>query len=76
MKKIDLEKIGKRLQELEYDLSIDWGLKGLSGGFVNLEYVSHDDRFIYISCRSGVQNDVDNDVLEEDMRMNYNYDLI
>lgn len=74
--KIELEVLADKLQQLEYKLLVDWGLRRISGGFVHLSYVSHDDKYIYLTCRSGVQNDVDNDVEEEEMRMDCNYNLI
>lgn len=67
-----LDEIAKKLADLEYTLSIDWGLNRISGGFVHLQYQSQDKRFIYLTCKSGVQNDVDNDVTEEEMKMDVN----
>jgi hypothetical protein len=66
---VALDKIAKRLGDLEYTLSLDWGLNHISGGFVHLQYQYQDKRFIYLTCKSGVQNDVDNDVTEEELKM-------
>lgn len=69
--KIKLDKLSEKLQSLEYDLSREWGLNKISGGFVHLKFNSVDEKsnIIYLTCKSGVQNDVENDVIEEEMEM-------
>ncbi len=73
---LDLERLAIELQNLEWELKRDWGLKNMSGGFVKLDYVSHDKNYIYLTCKSGVQNDVDNDVVYEDFKMNFDFKLL
>lgn len=71
MEKIDLNKLATVLQELEWELKKDWGLKNISGGFVDIQYndFNKDKEIIYLTCRSGVQNDVENDVVCQEMKM-------
>ncbi len=66
-----LNNLPKILQDLEYSLARDWGLNKISGGFVYLKFNSIDvnSNLIYLTCKSGVQNDVENDVIEEEMLM-------
>jgi hypothetical protein len=67
-----IEKISEQLQKLEHSLKLDWGLNRISGGFVSLKVNSIDKELntIYLTCKSGVQNDVENDVIEEELEMN------
>ena len=66
---IHSEQLVETLQDLEWKLSKEWGLNKISGGFVHLKYNEQDDKYIYLTCRAGVQNDVDNDVQEEEMKL-------
>jgi hypothetical protein len=74
--KLDLKRLATVLQQLEWELEHTWGLRNMSGGFVKLDYVSHDEEYIYLTCKSGVQNDVDNDVVYEDFKMNFDFKLL
>jgi hypothetical protein len=67
-----IEKISEELQRLEYSLKLDWGLNKISGAFVHLAINSIDEELntVYLTCKSGVQNDVENDVIEEELEMN------
>ena len=56
----ELNKIKKRLQEIEIQLKSDWGLNRISGGFVRVEMEEFDKDTISISITDGVQSDCSN----------------
>ena len=53
----ELNKIAKRLDEIERELKSDWGLDRISGGFVHIEMEEYDEDTISISITDGVQSD-------------------
>ena len=57
MKAKELNKIKKRLEEIEIQLKSDWGLNRISGGFVRVEMEEFDKDTITISITDGVQSD-------------------
>ena len=57
MKTKELNRISKRLDEIEIELKSDWGLNRISGGFVNVEMEEFDEDTISISITDGVQSD-------------------
>lgn len=57
MKTKELNKIGKRLEEIEIQLKSDWGLDRISGGFVHVEMEEFDKDTISISIVDGIQSD-------------------
>lgn len=57
MKTKELNKIGKRLEEIELQLRDDYGLTKISGGFVIVDMLDYDDEFIHISIKDGIQSD-------------------
>ena len=57
MKTAELNKIGKKLEDLELQLRDDYGLTKVSGGFVSINMLDYDDEFIHISIKDGVQSD-------------------
>ena len=62
----DFEKLKEVLNEFEYQTLFETGVKKISGGYANAEYSSHNEDWIYITLKWGVQSDVDNDTHEED----------
>jgi len=72
MKSVNLQQLSLKLQELESYLRDEWGLRKISGGFVHIKFNYFDEKSntIYLTCKSGVQNDVENDVTEEQLKMN------
>ena len=64
MKKLtnkELKKLAKQLEKIEWNLYVDWGLKIMNGGFVNVDMYDYDDRFIYVEILSGIQCGGDGD---------------
>ena len=57
MKTKELNRIKKRLEEIEIQLKDDWGLNRISGGFVHVEMEEYDKDTITISITDGVQSD-------------------
>ena len=62
---LEWEKLTDRLNEIEQDQLIAWGLHRISGGFVKAELDHVKDDKIYITITDGVQSDCDNRVNEE-----------
>lgn len=65
LSKKELKALAKRLQDLEWQLSKEWFLSKISGGFVHIEMFNYDDEIIDIEIKSGVQSDVANDVVTQ-----------
>ena len=59
---LEEEKLKKRLDQIEKEQVIAWGLHRLSGGFVKAELDDVDDEKIYITITDGVQSDCENRV--------------
>ena len=57
MKTKELNKVKKRLEEIEIQLKSDWGLNRISGGFVQVEMEEYDKDTITICITDGVQSD-------------------
>jgi|SaaInlStandDraft_4_1057021.scaffolds.fasta_scaffold146291_2 hypothetical protein len=55
MKKIELNKIAKKLQHLEIIELRDSGLKNRNGGFAIVEMYDYDDEILYVTVQTGVQ---------------------
>ena len=60
MKNQELENIAKRLEELENELLIEFGLHRHSGGFVKIDMVDYDDEKIDVVIEDGIQSDCQN----------------
>ena len=56
----ELKNITKRLQELEHEVLIEFGLHRHSGGFVRIDMDDYDDEKIYVVIEDGIQSDVQN----------------
>jgi len=69
MKQKELNKIGKKLEEIELKLRSDYGLTKISGGFVRIDMFDHDDDFIYILIKDGIQSDCSNRVNLEEQKL-------
>jgi len=59
---LEIEKLDKRLDEIEREQKIAWGLHRISGGFVEAEFDDVDEEKIYITITDGVQSDCENKV--------------
>ena len=70
MDKKELQVITKRLNNLERELKSDYGLNGISGGFVHIDMKDYDDNIIYITIKDGVQSDCSNRVNQEEQKLN------
>ena len=66
---LEVEKLNKRLDEIERNYTIAWGLHRISGGFVKAEFDDVDEEKIYITLKSGVQSDCENRVTTEDLSL-------
>ena len=60
MKKQEIKNIAKRLEELECEVLIEFGLHRHSGGFVKIEMDDYDDEKIYVTIEDGIQSDCQN----------------
>ena len=60
MKKQEIKNIAKRLEELEREVLIEFGLHRHSGGFVKIEMDDYDDEKIYVTIEDGIQRDCQN----------------
>ena len=60
MKKQEIKNIAKRLEELEREVLIEFGLHRHSGGFVKIEMDDYDDEKIYVTIEDGIQSDCQN----------------
>ena len=56
----EIEKLNKRLSDIEIEQRQAWGLHRISGGFVNAEFDYVEDDKIYITLTDGVQSDCQN----------------
>ena len=56
----ELKNIAKRLQELEHEVLIEFGLHRHSGGFVKIDMDDYDDEKIYVVIEDGIQSDCQN----------------
>jgi len=65
----DNEKLSALLDEFERQTKIETGVKGISGGYAQADYSSHDNDWLYVTLKWGTQNDVDNDTHEEDWKI-------
>lgn len=65
----ELKRVAEAIDKYEHSFLKSWGLHRLSGGFCHLDMVGYDDNEIDLECKSGVQNDVENDVTVESFRM-------
>tara|TARA_R100001530_G_scaffold121455_1_gene88923 strand:- start:529 stop:765 length:237 start_codon:yes stop_codon:yes gene_type:complete len=70
MKTKELNKITKRLEELELQLRDDYGLTKISGGFVHIDMQDYDNNYIYLTIKDGIQNDCTNKVNQEEQKLN------
>lgn len=66
---LEMEKLDKRLDQIEKEQLFAWGLHRISGGFVKAEFQEVDDEKIYITLKSGVQSDCENRVTTEDLSL-------
>ena len=57
---IELDKLSERLNQIETEQKIAWGLHRLSGGFVRAGFDDVDADKIYITITDGVQSDCEN----------------
>ena len=69
MKNKELKKLAKRLEELEVQIRDDYGLTGISGGFVHIDMETYDNNYIYIKVKDGVQSDVTDTVNQETLKL-------
>ena len=60
MNDIELKTIAKRLDELESEVLIEFGLHRHSGGFVKIDMDDYDDEKIYVVIEDGIQSDCQN----------------
>ena len=60
MKTKELNSIAKKLQELEHNLLIEFGLHRISGGFCKIDMEDYDNDRIYVVIEDGIQSDVQN----------------
>ena len=58
----ELEKLSERLNQIETEQKLAWGLHRISGGFVKAEFDDVDGDKIHITITDGVQSDCDNSV--------------
>jgi len=61
---VEVKKLTKRLNEIEQDQLIAWGLHRISGGFVKAEFDYVEGDLIGICIIDGVQSDCENRVNE------------
>jgi hypothetical protein len=59
---LEMEKLNKRLDQIEIEQKIAWGLHRLSGGFVKVDFDDADEEKIYITITDGVQSECENRV--------------
>ena len=60
MKNEELKIIAKRLEELENEVLIEFGLHRHSGGFVKIDMDDYDDEKIYVTIEDGIHCDCQN----------------
>ena len=56
----ELKKIALRLEELEREVLIEFGLHRHSGGFVKIDMDDFDEEKIYVTIEDGIQSDCQN----------------
>lgn len=61
MKKIELNKIAEKLQQLEMIELRDSGLKNRNGGFAIVEMYDYDDEILYVEIQTGIQTGSESD---------------
>ena len=61
MKKIELNKIAEKLQQLEMIELRDSGLKNLNGGFAIIDMHDYDDEILYVEIQTGIQTGRESD---------------
>jgi hypothetical protein len=66
----ELNRLTILMDRLERELSADWGLSGLSGGFVVISLDEYDNENIFLTCKAGVQNDVEDRLDEYPLTVN------
>ena len=59
---IELDKLSERLNKIETEQKIAWGLHLISGGFVKAEFDDVDADKIHITITDGIQSDCENRV--------------
>ena len=69
MKNDELKTIAKRLQELENEVLIEFGLHRHSGGFVKIDMEEYDDEKIYVTIEDGIQSDCADRVNYEEQKL-------
>ena len=67
---VDDQKVINALQELEFNTALDGGYSYISGGFAKAEIFNYDDEYFDIELKSGIQNDCQNSVETEQLKMN------
>ena len=60
MESKELKNISTKLEELERNLLIEYGLHRISGGFCRIDMEDYDEEKIYVVIEDGVQSDVQN----------------
>ena len=55
MKTKELNKIVKKLQQLDYQELCDSGLKNRNGGFAKVDMYDYDDDWLYVEILTGIQ---------------------
>ena len=56
----ELKNIATKLEKLEHNLLIEYGLHRISGGFCTIDMEDYDNDKIYVVITDGVQSDVQN----------------
>ncbi len=67
---VDDQKVINALQELEFNTALDGGYSLISGGFAKAEIFNYDDDYFDIELKSGIQNDCQDSVETEQLKMN------
>jgi hypothetical protein len=66
----ELNKLTTLMERLEGEISADWGLSKLSGGFVIISLDEYDNENIFLTCIAGVKNDVEDRADEYPLTVN------
>lgn len=67
------ERLSSILDMFEHATMMETGIIRISGGFAVAEYSSHNDDWIYVTLKWGVQSDVENNVHEEDWQLSWEH---
>ena len=59
----------KVLDLFEHQTVCETGVRRISGGFANADYSEHDDDYVYITLKWGVQSDCADTVHTEDWKL-------